>query len=92
TIARQLGIPPSLLDHPFYNTRFDSEATHRVLSRYGVALPRLKSYGPRLFRYWAEHLDPSRNRRDDPRGPLVGKHILLTGGSSGIGREAAKQA
>lgn len=92
TIARQIGIPPTLLDHPFYNTRFDSEATFRALSRLGVALPRLQSYGPRLFRYWAEHLDPSRNRRDDPRGPLVGKHILLTGGSSGIGREAAKQA
>ncbi|KXP01022.1 SDR family oxidoreductase [Tsukamurella pseudospumae] len=92
TVARQIGIPPSILDHPFYNTRFDSEASYRVLSRLGVALPRLKSYGPRLFRYWAEHLDPARNRRDDPRGPLVGKHILLTGGSSGIGREAAKQA
>ncbi|GAB3128880.1 SDR family oxidoreductase [Tsukamurella serpentis] len=92
TVARQLGIPPSVLDYPFFNTRFDSDSTYRTLSDLGVALPRLKSYGPRLFRYWAEHLDPSRNRRDDPRGPLVGKHILLTGGSSGIGREAAKQA
>ncbi|WP_019202623.1 SDR family oxidoreductase [Tsukamurella sp. 1534] len=92
TIARQLGIPPAVLDYPFYNTRFDSEATHAALKELGVRLPRLKSYGPRIFRYWAEHLDPARYRRDDPRGPLVGKHILMTGGSSGIGREAAKQA
>lgn len=92
TVARQLGIPPSVLDYPFFNTRFVSDTTHEELRRLGVALPRLKAYGPRIFRYWAKHLDPARNRRDDPRGPLVGKHILLTGGSSGIGREAAMQA
>uniref|UniRef100_UPI0024B8FD5D SDR family NAD(P)-dependent oxidoreductase n=1 Tax=Mycolicibacterium poriferae TaxID=39694 RepID=UPI0024B8FD5D len=28
-------------------------------------------------------------RRDDPAGPLVGKHVIITGASSGIGRASA---
>src|SRR4030095_13855213 len=43
----------------------------------------------RLWQYWAEHLDPDRARRDDPAGPLVGKHVIITGASSGIGRASA---
>ena len=44
---------------------------------------------PKLWHYWAEHLDPDRARRDDPAGPLVRKHVIITGASSGIGRASA---
>ena len=52
-------------------------------------MPEFGSYAPALWRYWAEHLDPDRARRDDPDGPLVGRHVIITGASSGIGRASA---
>ncbi len=55
----------------------------------GIDVPEFASYAPLLWRYWAEHLDPDRARRDDPEGPLVGKHVIITGASSGIGRASA---
>ena len=55
----------------------------------GITVPEFSSYAPKLWRYWAEHLDPDRARRDDPAGPLVGKHVIITGASSGIGRASA---
>ena len=52
-------------------------------------VPEFASYAPKLWRYWAEHLDPDRARRDDAGGPLVGRHVIITGASSGIGRASA---
>jgi NAD(P)-dependent dehydrogenase (short-subunit alcohol dehydrogenase family) len=52
-------------------------------------VPEFASYAPKLWRYWAEHLDPDRARRDDPEGPLAGRHVIITGASSGIGRASA---
>ncbi|WP_038862333.1 SDR family NAD(P)-dependent oxidoreductase, partial [Mycobacterium avium] len=54
-----------------------------------IEVPEFAGYAPRLWRYWAEHLDPDRARRDDPRGPLYGRHVIVTGASSGIGRASA---
>src|SRR6185312_10119724 len=51
--------------------------------------PEFGSYAPKLWRYWAEHLDPDRARRNDPKGPLQGRHVIITGASSGIGRASA---
>src|SRR6202030_1652031 len=33
--------------------------------------------------------DPDRARRDDPDAPLVGRPVIITGASSGIGRAAS---
>jgi thioester reductase-like protein/NADP-dependent 3-hydroxy acid dehydrogenase YdfG len=88
-IATQLGIPAELLDVADLPTTFNAGATQEALQGSGITVPGFASYAPQLWRYWAKHLDPDRARRDNPDGPLVGKHVIITGASSGIGRASA---
>ncbi|QKT12668.1 SDR family oxidoreductase [Rhodococcus sp. W8901] len=88
-VLRRMGIPPVLLDHLTLPTRFTTEQTREALQDSGIAVPPFPSYAARLWSYWREHLDPDRARRDDPAGPLVNRHVVITGASSGIGRAAA---
>lgn len=87
--ATQLGIPAEVLDVVDLAPTFASDRTQEVLRDKGIEVPDFRAYAPRLWRYWAEHLDPDRARRDDPKGPLVGRHVIITGASSGIGRASA---
>jgi thioester reductase-like protein/NADP-dependent 3-hydroxy acid dehydrogenase YdfG len=87
--ATQLGIPGEVLDVVDLAPSFASDNTVAALQGTGIVLPEFASYAPKLWRYWAEHLDPDRARRDDPRGPLVGRNVIITGASSGIGRASA---
>jgi thioester reductase-like protein/NADP-dependent 3-hydroxy acid dehydrogenase YdfG len=88
-VATQLGIPGEVLDVVDLAPTFISEHTQNALHGTGITVPEFSSYAPALWRYWAEHLDPDRARRDDPDGPLVGRHVIITGASSGIGRASA---
>ncbi len=88
-VATQLGIPGEVLDVVDLAPTFISDQTQNALRATGIAVPEFGSYAPVLWRYWAEHLDPDRARRDDPDGPLVGRHVIITGASSGIGRASA---
>lgn len=88
-VATQLGIPGEILDVVDLAPTFTAENTAEALRGTGIEVPQFSTYAPRLWRYWAQHLDPDRARRDDPRGPLVGKHVIITGASSGIGRASA---
>ena len=85
----QLGIPAEIMDVVDLMPTFTADNTSDALRDTGITVPDFASYAPRLWRYWAEHLDPDRARRDDPAGPLVGKHVVITGASSGIGRASA---
>lgn len=87
--ATQLGIPAEVLDVVDLAPTFVSEKTRNALQGTGISVPEFADYAPKLWRYWAEHLDPDRARRDDPQGPLQGRHVIITGASSGIGRAAA---
>lgn len=87
--ATQLGIPAEVFDLVDLPPTFVSEKTRNALADFGIRVPEFSSYAPKLWRYWAEHLDPDRARRDDPRGPLQGRHVIITGASSGIGRASA---
>jgi len=87
--ATQLGVPAQVFDVVDLAPTFNSDATRKTLQGSGIDVPEFASYAPRLWRYWARHLDPDRTRRDDPAGPLVGRHVIITGASSGIGRASA---
>ena len=87
--ATQLGIPAEILDVVDLVPTFTSDNTVDALRGSGIDVPEFRSYAPKLWRYWAEHLDRDRARRDDPAGPLVGRHVVITGASSGIGRASA---
>ncbi|WP_142245632.1 SDR family oxidoreductase, partial [Mycobacterium sp. IS-836] len=87
--ATQLGIPAEILDVVDLKPVFVSDETRKALRGTDIEVPEFASYAPKLWRYWAEHLDPDRARRDDPAGPLQGRHVIITGASSGIGRASA---
>jgi thioester reductase-like protein/short-subunit dehydrogenase involved in D-alanine esterification of teichoic acids len=87
--ATQLGIPAEVLDVVDLAPTFTSDNAREALHGTGISVPEFASYAPKLWRFWAEHLDPDRARRDDPAGPLVGRHVIITGASSGIGRASA---
>ncbi|HWY01383.1 MAG TPA: SDR family oxidoreductase [Mycobacterium sp.] len=87
--ATQLGIPAEVLDVVDLAPTFVSDETQKALHGTNIEVPEFASYAPKLWRYWAEHLDPDRARRDNKAGPLVGRHVIITGASSGIGRASA---
>ncbi|WP_205876583.1 SDR family oxidoreductase [Mycobacterium camsae] len=87
--ATQLGVPAEVLDVIDLAPTFVSDKTQQALHGTGIGVPEFATYAPKLWRYWAEHLDPDRARRDHPDGPLVGRHVIITGASSGIGRASA---
>jgi thioester reductase-like protein/short-subunit dehydrogenase len=87
--ATQLGIPGQVLDVVDLAPTFVSDETRKMLRGNNIEVPEFASYAPKLWRYWAEHLDPDRARRDDANGPLHGRHVIITGASSGIGRASA---
>src|SRR5882757_4280736 len=77
--ATQLGIPAEVLDVVDLAPTFISEQTRKALQGSGVAeVPEFAGYAPKLWRYWAEHLDPDRARRDDPHSALQGRHVIIT--------------
>lgn len=84
--ATQLGIPGEIFDVVDTAATFTSDKARNALHCTGIQVPEFHSYAPKLWRYWAEHLDPDRARRNDP---LAGRHVIITGASSGIGRAAA---
>ncbi|HVK20619.1 MAG TPA: SDR family oxidoreductase [Actinokineospora sp.] len=88
-VLDRLGIPPVLLTTLTFEPRFNSAATREALAGSGLEVPRLGDYADVLWRYWREHLDPFRARREGHRGGLDGRRVVITGASSGIGRATA---
>jgi thioester reductase-like protein len=58
-VLNRVGVPPELLGVATFVPVFDSTATQAALAGSGLRVPRLTSYAEPVWRYWAEHLDPS---------------------------------
>ncbi|HET9484572.1 MAG TPA: SDR family oxidoreductase, partial [Xanthomonadales bacterium] len=88
-MLRDFGIPRQVLKYINYPTRFDNRETERALRGSKIRLPALESYAWRLWDYWERHLDPDLFIDRSLSGKVRGKVVLVTGGSSGIGRATA---
>ncbi|HYG94135.1 MAG TPA: SDR family oxidoreductase [Nocardioides sp.] len=88
TLGR-LGVPPEVLGHSSFHSVFDSRTTEKALAGSGIAVPPLETYARSLWTYWEEHLDVSTGNDKQVRKALKGKHVVITGASSGIGKVTA---
>jgi NAD(P)-dependent dehydrogenase (short-subunit alcohol dehydrogenase family) len=88
-LLRDLGIPASVMKFINYPTRFDCRETERALKGSKIRLPKLDDYAWRLWDYWERHLDPDLFVDHSLGGKVKGKVVVITGGSSGIGKAAA---
>lgn len=88
-LLRELGIPRSVVGLLDYPTTFDSTNAQRLLTEAGISVPKLEQYAWRLWDYWERQLDPDLFKARNLREAVRGKTVLITGGSSGIGRATA---
>ena len=84
-----LAVPREALEFINYPTRFDAERTTALLAPAGIRVPPLEDYAWRLWDYWERQLDPDLSLDRSLGGAVRDKVVLITGGSSGIGRATA---
>ncbi|HEX8074090.1 MAG TPA: SDR family oxidoreductase [Thermoleophilaceae bacterium] len=89
TVLADLQIPPDALENRDFDADFDARDTQRALRGTGIAVPPLSSYAAKLWDYWERNLDPDLFRERSLSKSIDDKTILVTGASSGIGRELA---
>ncbi len=87
---RELGIPREVLGHMELVPRFDTSETALALAGTPLAEPPpLHTYAARLWDYWEREMDTGSVRGRTLQEALAGKHVMITGASSGIGRSTA---
>ncbi len=91
SILADLGIPDEVIGHMALVPQFDTRDTERALAGSGITVPPLEDYAVNLWDYWERHLDPELYKDRSFAAVVGGRRVLITGGSSGIGRAAALQ-
>jgi NAD(P)-dependent dehydrogenase (short-subunit alcohol dehydrogenase family) len=88
-IEQNVGIPLRALDYIGNPTTFDCQHTLAALAGSGIQVPRLETYARRLWQYWERNLNTNTRHARNLEKVVRGKHVLITGASSGIGRATA---
>ncbi len=88
-VMNELGLPDSIFTFVNYPTRFDNAEAAKLLEPAGIRVPPLEQYAWKLWDYWERHLDPELLTDESLRARVAGHVVLITGGSSGIGKATA---
>jgi NAD(P)-dependent dehydrogenase (short-subunit alcohol dehydrogenase family) len=90
-LMQDLGLPDHIFEFVNYPTRFDCRETQKLLRGTGIEVPPLRDYAWRLWDYWERNLDPDLFLDLTLKGQVAGRVVLVTGGSSGIGKAACRR-
>jgi NAD(P)-dependent dehydrogenase (short-subunit alcohol dehydrogenase family) len=90
-MMKELGLPDDVFMFVNYPTRFDSRETQKLLRPAGITVPPFEDYAWRLWDYWERYLDPALFVDRSLRGAVNGRRVLVTGGSTGIGKAIAQR-
>ncbi|QEC47807.1 SDR family oxidoreductase [Baekduia soli] len=88
-ILADFGIPPEVIGHVGFTSQFDTRDTERALAGSGIEVPELETYAARLWDHWERVLDPDLYKDRSFEHAVNGRTVVITGASSGIGKEAA---
>jgi NAD(P)-dependent dehydrogenase (short-subunit alcohol dehydrogenase family) len=88
-VLTDFGIPKDVFQFINWPTRYDNREAAKALKGSGIAVPELESYAPKLWDYWERHLDPDLFVDRSLSGRIKDKVVVVTGGSSGIGKATA---
>jgi NAD(P)-dependent dehydrogenase (short-subunit alcohol dehydrogenase family) len=88
-VLADFGIPDEVIGHVGFTCQFDTRDTERALQGSGITVPPLDSYADKLWDYYERHLDPDLFKDRSFEGAVNGRTVVITGGSSGIGKAAA---
>ncbi len=77
------------VEHVGFPSKFDTRDTERALRGTDIEVPELEDYAEVLWDYRERNLDPDLFKDRSFEAAINAKTVVITGGSSGIGRAAA---